>query len=139
MRYDNTAYDYNSVRASAPAPRVAPQKKAQIRTIPAAQPKRRAGTALVTKLAVCAVVIFMVCFNIYTRVEISDTQREIDKAVSQLEELDSEKTVLEMKMESIVSYTNLEQEAQRLGMQKKTKQQVHYFDSSSSDRAEIVG
>lgn len=137
MRYDSTAYDY---RMSNAAEKNQPQTQTQIKTLPRRnyKAKNSGASALALKVAVAAIVIFMVCFNIYTRAEISDTQSKIDDAKATIEELDSEKTVLEMEMENIISYSNLEQEAQKLGMQKKTKQQIHYFNSSAGDSAEII-
>lgn len=138
MRYDSTAYDYNRLSVAA-APRELPQTKTQIKTLPRQRKKPKASSSLALKIAVAGIVLFMLSFNIYTRAEINDVQAEIDAAKSTIEELDSEKTMLQMEMENIISYSNLEQEAQRLGMQKKTKQQIHYFNSAEGDSAEIVG
>lgn len=137
MRYDNTAYDYNRMSVAA-APRELPQTKTQIKTLPRQKKKPKASSSLALKIAVAGIVLFMLSFNIYTRAEINDVQSEIDAAKSTIEELDSEKTMLQMEMENIISYSNLEQEAQRLGMQKKTKQQIHYFNSAEGDSAEII-
>lgn len=137
MRYDSTAYDYNRMSVAA-APRELPQTKTQIKTLPRQKKKPKASSSLALKIAVAGIVLFMLSFNIYTRAEINDVQSEIDAAKSTIEELDSEKTMLQMKMENIISYSNLEQEAQRLGMQKKTKQQIHYFNSAEGDSAEII-
>ncbi|MGN0113811.1 MAG: hypothetical protein ACI396_00625 [Acutalibacteraceae bacterium] len=136
MRYDNMAYDYNKMNSA--APRELPQTKTQIKTLPRQKKKAKASSSLVLKIAAAGIVLFMLSFNIYTRAEINDVQSEIDAAKSTIEELDSEKTMLQMEMENIISYSNLEQEAQRLGMQKKTKQQIHYFNSSEGDSAEII-
>ena len=137
MRYDSTAYDYNRMSVAA-APRELPQTKTQIKTLPRQKKKPKASSSLALKIAVAGIVLFMLSFNIYTRAEINDVQSEIDAAKSTIEELDSEKTMLQMEMENIISYSNLEQEAQRLGMQKKTKQQIHYFNSAEGDSAEII-
>ena len=137
MRYDSTAYDYNRLSV-ATAPKELPSTKAQIKAMPRQDRKPKAKQSLALKIAVAGIVLFMLSFNIYTRAEINDVQAQIEDAKATIEELDSEQTMLEMKMENIISYSNLEQEAQRLGMQKKTKQQIHYFNSSISDSAEIV-
>ena len=138
MRYDGTAYDYNRINGSA-VPKELPQRNAQIKVMPHRKRKAKGAQSLFLKIAAAGVVLFILSFNIYTRAEINDVQAEIDKAKSTIEELDSEKTMLQMKMENIISYSNLEQEAQRLGMQKKTKRQIHYFNSAEGDSAEIVG
>lgn len=137
MRYDGTAYDYN--RISSAAPKELQQRKTQIKTMPLQNRKPKVKQSLALKIAVAGIVLFMLSFNIYTRAEINDVQAQIEDAKATIEELDSEKTMLQMKMENIISYSNLEQEAHRLGMQKKTKQQIHYFNSSDSDSAEIIG
>lgn len=138
MRYDSTAYDYNRMSVAA-APRELPQTKTKIKTLPRQKKNPKTSSSLIFKIAAVGIVLFMLSFNIYTRAEINDVQSEIDAAKSTIEELDSEKTMLQMEMENIISYSNLEQEAQRLGMQKKTKQQIHYFNSAEGDSAEIVG
>lgn len=141
MRYElNTAYDYNRILDKNAAPRRLPEnrQKAKISTIPVKREKANSRSKLFIEMTVAVVMIFMVCFNIYTRSEISDTKKEISNLNSQIEELDSEYTALEMEMQNIVSYSNLEQEAAKLGMHKKTSSQVHYINTAGDDRAEIV-
>ena len=80
----------------------------------------------------------MVCFNIYLRTEINDTNNAIRKANKEIETLTSVQTQLNVEMENLVSYSTLEQQATALGMQKRSKSQVHYIDTSAQDYAEII-
>ena len=80
----------------------------------------------------------MVCFNIYLRTEINDTNKAIAKADKEIATLMSVKTQLNVKLEKLVSYSTLEQQATALGMQKCSKSQIHYIDTSSEDYAEII-
>ena len=80
----------------------------------------------------------MVCFNIYLRTEINDTNNAIAKADKEIEALMSVQTKLNFEMEKLVSYSTLEQQATALGMQKCSKSQIHYVDTSAEDYAEIV-
>jgi len=80
----------------------------------------------------------MVCFNIYLRTEINDTNKAIRQANKEIDTLSSVQTQLNVEMENIVSYSTLEQQANALGMQKRSKSQVHYIDTSSDEYVEII-
>lgn len=138
MRYEqNTAYDYNRIMNAAPKRRV--EHKAKISRLPVKEHRKSQSRGLALKMVVAAIFAFMLCFNIYTQAEINNTEKEIKNAQSEISELDSEIKSLEMEMQNIVSYQNLEQEAEKLGMQKKSRSQIHYINISNEDKVEIIG
>lgn len=137
-----SAYDvtkaYTTNTSAAPKRQIEPSRRAEIKRLPVQrrQPKRKSGVA--TKVLIAAIVFFMLFFNIFTKVQISDVKTEIDAADAVIEELNSEETRLNMKMESMISYSKLEEAASALGMKKKSKSQVHYIDISGDDHAQII-
>lgn len=141
MRYEqSTACDYNSILNNT-APAQSPERRTKITPIPQRNKARKTSGAgkIALRIAAVGIVMFMVCFNIFTRAEICETKKQIDAAQSELDELDSEYISLQMKMKNIVSFSSLEEEAMKLGMQKKTRSQIHYIDVSGGDVSEVVG
>ena len=138
MRYNqSSAYDYNRI-STAPSHEHKQQRKAKISQLSVKQVKKSTSTKLVFNVAVVAIVMLLMAFNIYTRAEISETNKQIENARSQIEELDSELIQLNMDKEKIVAYSNLEEEAIKLGMQKKSRSQIHYIDISNGDSVEVL-
>ncbi len=135
MAYNNNAYDLE--RFAPRAPKQAP-KRAVIKNFPKNQPKTNAKKSIVVNTIIAIAVVAMVCFNIYLRTEINDTNKAIRQANKEIETLNSVKTQLNVEMENLVSYATLEQQANALGMQKRSKSQVHYIDTSSDDYVEII-
>ena len=135
MAYNNNAYDLE--RFAPRAPKQAP-KRAVIKNFPKKQPKTNAKKSIVVNTIIAIAVVAMVCFNIYLRTEINDTNKAIRQANKEIETLNSVKTQLNVEMENLVSYATLEQQANALGMQKRSKSQVHYIDTSSDDYVEII-
>ena len=135
MAYNNNAYDLERF-----APRVPKQspKRAVIKNFPKKQQKTNAKKGIILNVTVAIVVVAMVCFNIYLRTEINDTNKAIRQANKEIETLTSVQTQLNVEMENLVSYSTLEQQANALGMQKRSKSQVHYIDTSAQDYAEII-
>ena len=139
------AYSKNAVRKlhmnDAAVPQALPQRRAVVRRLPVRQKRKKpqSRNAALFKRGVIAVgILFLLCFNIYSRVEISETQNAIADCNEQLEMLDSESVRIEMEPENKVSYENLEEQAQALGMKKKSKTQVKYIDSSGEDSVQIL-
>ncbi len=135
MAYNNTAYDLERFAPKAPAR--AP-KKAVIKKFPVKNAKPSPKNSIVLNAIVAIAIVLMVCFNIYLRTEINDTNNAIRKANKEIETLTSVQTQLNVEMENLVSYSTLEQQASALGMQKRSKSQVHYIDTSAQDYAEII-
>ena len=135
MAYNNNAYDLE--RFAPRAPKQAP-KRAVITNFPKKQQKTNAKRSIVLNVVVAIAIVAMVCFNIYLRTEINDTNKAIRQANKEIDTLSSVQTQLNVEMENLVSYSTLEQQANALGMQKRSKSQVHYIDTSADDYAEII-
>lgn len=145
---NNLAYDYELF-----LPRE--KREEQIPTTPAAEkivnmPEmtgkagalRRHRQAVRQKLfAITATVLLvgLLCANIVMQVQVNETKSQINAAQTELDRLMSEETRLEMEMERLLSYKNIEQAAKELGMQKKEKSQVTYINTGAQSHAEVVG
>ena len=135
MAYNNNAYDLE--RFAPRAPKQAP-KKAVIKKFPEKQVKASPKKSIVLNAAVAMVIVIMVCFNIYLITEISDTNKDIANAEKEIETLMSVQTKLNVEVEKLISYSTLEQQATALGMQKCSKSQIHYIDTSGEDYAQVI-
>lgn len=93
---------------------------------------------LLIKIGAAAVVLLMTACNLCLREQICDLDRQISKTEVIITENDSELKLLQFEMEKIISYSNLEEEAKKLGMDKKLKKQVHYIHLEVEDSGEIV-
>lgn len=129
----NSAYDFErfAVRENQP-------KKTVIKRFPQQQKKQNKNRSLLLYTVTAIAIALAVFFNIHIRTQINDTQRAIAKAEKTIETLSSEQTRLNVKLEKVVSYSTLEEQALKMGMQKRSKSQVHYIDTSSDDYAEII-
>ena len=78
---------------------------------------------------VCAIIFLLAAFcgNIYMHIAINETNAQIKAIETEINELDSEYTKLSVDFNRIISYQNLEEEAQKLGMRKMDKSQVVYI------------
>lgn len=97
--------------------------------------------AIRSRIGIIATVAFLlgvICFNIYLRVEITETSSQISKMETTINKAKSEQTQLEMDVERITNYTNIEEAAAKLGMQKAEKYQVTYITVTNGDKAETV-
>lgn len=82
-----------------------------------------------------AFVVAFVCANIALRVEISEANSKIHEAKTTLAALSGEETRLDIKFESIISYTNLEEAAKAIGMKKMSKHQIVYIRVNDQNKA----
>ena len=92
--------------------------------------KSHAVNAISSKVWFVFAAVFLMaafCGNIYMRIAINETNSEIKAIQSEINELDSEYTKLSVDFNRIISYQNLEEEAQKLGMRKMDKNQVVYI------------
>ena len=90
---------------------------------------KRIGMFLTT-----GVILFMLCAMIYTRSEIACINDLVLANEKQLAVLQNEEIRLHMEIENKLSYTNLEQAAQEIGMVKKDMTKVHYLQWEENDR-----
>lgn len=138
MRYNNTSV----------APVLSPARRATVTPLPVKRSRTRekahskAGARIgVRTAAVVSVFIFFVgawSFNLFTRAQISDVKDQIIACEESLKSLESENVSIEMQLENKVSYDNLETEAGKLGMVKRSDSQIKYINTRSEDTAEII-
>lgn len=120
------------------------QKKADVikhpnsnrKTAQKAKTNSRSLSSIITSIVMCSFVLLMVCANIYIRAEITSVQSKISDKKAEIAELDSEQTRLNCEIERQISYQNLEQAAEALGMQKKERSQIVYIKTNTSNAAQ---
>lgn len=100
--------------------------------------RRQAVRQKLFAIAASAMLIALLCANIAMQVQVNETKSQIGAAQTELERLTNEETRLEMEMERLLSYKNIEQAAKELGMQKKEKSQVTYISTGVQSHAEVV-
>ncbi len=141
MKYynDSLAYDFERFM-----PRTQPREQDNIVKLPtkkAAASQKKATRQLSAYATVLLLAVFMLaafCGNIALRLRINEVSTQIADAKSELTALQSEETALEVEVDRRISYCNIEQEAKKLGMVKRSKEQVHYI-SVNDKNAALVG
>ncbi|MGN0492705.1 MAG: hypothetical protein ACI4F7_03570 [Acutalibacteraceae bacterium] len=99
---------------------------------------RAAARSLTSPALLIMTAVFILaglCGNIALRIKINEVNSEINAVKSAITELDSEKTSLEVELQSRISYSNLELEATQLGMRKMEKSNVKYIRVNDKDKA----
>lgn len=157
MAYRGTeAIDYNKMRSrtydegsaapkrklpSAPErrqvqrPRIVEKSRTQLRA-----ESRRSRAKAIKVMMVCAVFFSLIAFQIYSRVQVDELDRQLDSINSEIEVLDSENTRLNMQLDSIISLDKVDEYAQdTLGMVKVENYQVSYVDLSKGDTVSVSG
>ncbi len=137
---DSLAYDFNMFM-----PREKKEEYSNIVPLPknAARPKAKAAARRmsVSAFAVMTAVFMLaaLCGNIFLRLQLNEVNSKINETKTKIEELDSEKTSLEVEFERRISYSNIELEATEMGMQKKDKSQVKYIRINENNTASKKG
>ncbi len=137
---DSLAYDFEMFM---PKTAESPRKKDNIVPMPkVAAAKRKRNKAAAKHLSsplmflMCGIMVLAAfCGNIAIRLQINEVSAEINNVKSQIAELDSEKTSLEVEMQRRISYSNLELEAVKLGMRKPTKENITYIRVNDKNAA----
>ena len=140
---ESLAYDFEMFM---PKSNTAPSKKDNIVVMPKAANKAKAGRKAATKavstpitmLLCAAVVLAGLCGNIALRLKINEVSDDIKTVKSEIAELESEKTCLEMEMQRRVSFSNLELEAVKLGMRAPEKEDVVYIKVNEKNAAKTA-
>ena len=136
---DSLAYDFEMFM---PHPAEKPNKD-NIVKLPQSSPRQRAKkkaavkTVSISAFAVMATV-FMVaamCGNILLRLQINEVNSKINTVKNEINVLQSERTSLEVELERVISYSNVELEAAEIGMQKMDKSQVKYIRVNDKNTA----
>lgn len=106
--------------------------RAKSKTRPFAAPiAQKIGSVLTV-----AFILSMVFMQLYLRVQITEINDQTIKKRAAVEELISEGTRLQMELERKISYKNLEESAEALGMRKKERSQVIYIRVNNANVAE---
>lgn len=134
---DSLAYDFELFM-----PKCKEENKAQIVKMPKRQvnkASKRAARKHVSRVSsiimIGALLAVMICAGIALRVEISETNSKINDAKGELAALSGEETRLDMEFEKLMSYKNIEEAAQALGMRKMDKSQIIYIRVNETNKA----
>ena len=134
---DSLAYDFAMFM---------PKEKTEPRAQIVKMPKRKVNTASLKKarksvsrtasiLLLGALFVAMICAGIALRVEISEVNSQIVDAKTELSALSGEETRLNMEYEKLLSYKNIEEAAQNMGMRKMDKRQIIYINVNNTNKA----
>lgn len=133
---DSLAYDFEMFMPKKK------EQKAEIVKMPSSRARRTARTRATKKVSrtlsiilLGAFIVSVICANIALRVEISEANSRILESKSNLAALSGEETRLDIKFESIISYTNLEEAAKAIGMKKMNKNQIVYIRVNDQNKA----
>ena len=137
--YNNSlAYDFEMFMPK----KAEPVRKDNIVKLPRTKQQQRAKKRAVKHLSASAFavmttvfVIASMCGNIFLRLEINEYNSKINDTKAEIKALDSEITGLEVELERIISYSNIEVEAAEIGMQKMDKSQVKYIRVNDKNTA----
>lgn len=141
---DSLAYDFDMFM---PKTKVREEELDNIVKIPTAKVKQRTRRRTVARTFSASVAAIMIsvfvfaglCGNIFLRLKINEVNAQINEVNNKLETLDSEKTSLGVELERRISYSNIEVEAAKLGMQKMEKDQVKYIRVNDTNTANVKG
>ncbi len=137
---DSLAYDFEMF---APKPAKKPQSSGNVVALPADRRKANQRTRAAAKAMSPSVLLIMaaifvlagLCGNIALRLQINEVNSKISHMRTSINELDSQKTSLEVEVQRRISYANLELEAMELGMKKLEKDSVTYIRVHDKDTA----
>lgn len=135
---DSLAYDFEMFM-----PRSAePARKDNIVKLPQTKQQRFAKTRAVKRVSASAFavmttvfVLAAMCGNIFLRLQINEVNSKINDVKNEISVLESQKTSLEVELERVISYSNIELEATEIGMQKMDKNQVKYIRVNDKNTA----
>ena len=129
---DSLAYDFSMFM-----PRE--KKEDNIVRMPKSKTKSRAAaksvSSTVSALLISALLLGLLCGNIFFRLKTNELNSKINQTKTQIEELKSEQTSLEVEIERQLSYSNIELEATEMGMRKRDKSQIKYIRVNQNNTA----
>ncbi|MBO4467779.1 MAG: hypothetical protein J5766_00625 [Clostridia bacterium] len=132
---DSLAYDFSMFM-----PREEKKRdKDNIVKLPKSKKKSRAAARSVSStlsaLLISAVLLGLLCGNIYFRLKTNELNSKINQTKAQIEELKNEQTTLEVEIERKLSYSNIELEATEMGMRKRDNSQIKYIRVNQNNTA----
>ena len=117
-------------------------RKDNIVKLPQTKQQHRAKKRAVKRVSASAFAIMTtvfvlaaMCGNIFLRLQINEVNSKINNVKTEINALQSQKTSLEVELERIISYSNIELEAAEIGMQKMDKNKVKYIRVNDKNTA----
>ncbi|HCH28343.1 MAG TPA: hypothetical protein DEW35_02430 [Ruminococcaceae bacterium] len=130
---DSLAYDFSMFM-----PRE--KKEDNIVKMPKAKKRTKAAaksvSSTVSALLVSAMLLGLLCGNIYFRLKTNELNTKINRTKTQIEALKNEQTTLEVEIERQLSYSNIELEATEMGMRKRDRSQIKYIRVNKNNTVE---
>lgn len=134
---DSLAYDFEMFM-----PHSKEERRAEIVKMPKRRANKTSRNAARKQVSKTASIILLgvffvaaICAGIALRVEISEVNAETVNAKSELSALSGEETRIDMEFERMMSYKNIEEAAQNLGMKKMDKSQIVYIRVNDTNKA----
>lgn len=135
---DSMAYDFEMFMPRS----VEPTKKDNIVKLPKTKQQKKTKRLAVKRMSTSVMAVmtamFMLaamCGNIFLHLQINEVNSKINAVKGEIKEFESEKTNLEVQLERVISYSNIELEAAEIGMQKMDKSQVKYIRVNDKNTA----
>lgn len=110
-----------------------PQKKTVKKQRKAAA--KKTVSVSVAFVLLCTFFLAALCGNIFLRIRINEVDSQINDINMEINEMNAQHTKLFVEKEKIISYNNLEQSAEVLGMKKMDKDQVVYIHVNDRNTA----
>lgn len=118
--------------------RFAPPEREPVRVAKNKNVKKRAGNLRwMSKIAVAAVILAMVCSLIYSKAQVTELMGEIQATQTELEQARSTYNYLSSELDERSSLNNIEQQATALGLMKMDKNQITYVQLGAAGRIEL--
>lgn len=136
---DSLAYDFEMFM---PRKAEEPVRKDNIVKLPRTKQQQRAKKRAVKRLSASAFavmstvfIVAAMCGTIFLRLQINECNAMINDTKAEIKAIDSQIVGLEVELERIISYSNIEVEAAEIGMQKMDKSQVKYIRVNDKNTA----
>ena len=138
--FENNAQPQRAPQKKPQQMRMSPKQKAARNARRKAAEKKWAQIVMGMKIAsVSILVLFMLAVNIYSKVILSESVRELSVAKNQLDQLQSEHVRLQSELDYRSAATNIDEYATKvLGMVKADSQQIVYLNYQEGDAVEII-
>ncbi|MBR6502650.1 MAG: hypothetical protein IKT42_04340 [Clostridia bacterium] len=140
---DSLAYDFEMFM---PRKAEEPVRKDNIVKLPRTKQQQRAKKRATKRLSTSAFavmttifIIAVMCGTIFLRLEINEQNSLINDKKAAIKALDSQTVSLEVELERIISFSNIEVEAAEIGMKKMDKSQIKYIRVNDKNTAVTEG
>ena len=123
------AYDYSLFTARESTAKTLPKRQPVIKMPAKKKALSNSVSGIFSIIMVAVFMLSMICVEIYLRAEITSVRAQTAVVQKEIKELDSRQTALQIELEQKISYTNLQEQAQALGMQKPRRDQIVYLEA----------